>query len=136
MVHYWQWVKGELFKWKSNKVFNKFIRIKSYAYILVIRNITVTGVNANTKVAFKNFTPFKKYRTDINKFFIDESDFISIAMSMYHLIEYSDNYSDSSGSLWQFKRDEIDTNASVCNANSSLCISSSSLSISQVLLVM
>ena len=57
-------------------------------------------------------------------------------MSMYHLIEYSDNYSDSSGSLWQFKRDEMDTNASVCNANSSLCISSSSLSISQVLLVM
>ena len=57
-------------------------------------------------------------------------------MSMYHLIEYSDNYSDSSGSLWQFKRDEIDTNASVCNANSSLCISSSSLNISQVLLVM
>ena len=25
---------------------------------------------------------------------------------MYNLIEYSDNYSDRSGSLWQFKRDE------------------------------
>ena len=25
---------------------------------------------------------------------------------MYNLIEYSDNYSDTSGSLWQFKRDE------------------------------
>ena len=26
---------------------------------------------------------------------------------MYNLIEYSGNYSDTSGSLWQFKRDEI-----------------------------
>ena len=31
---------------------------------------------------------------------------INIAMSMYNLIEYSDNYSDISGSLWQFKGDE------------------------------
>ena len=29
-------------------------------------------------------------------------------MPMYNLIEYSDNYSDTSGSLWQFKRDEIE----------------------------
>ena len=27
-------------------------------------------------------------------------------MPMYNLIEYSNNYSDTSGSLWQFKRDE------------------------------
>ena len=33
---------------------------------------------------------------------------INIAMPMYNLIEYSDNYSDTSGSLWQFKRDEIE----------------------------
>ena len=32
---------------------------------------------------------------------------INIAMPMYNLIEYSDNYSDTSGSLQQFKRDEI-----------------------------
>ena len=34
-------------------------------------------------------------------------------MSMYNLIEYSDNYSDTSGSLWQNKRDEIINNADV-----------------------
>ena len=28
-------------------------------------------------------------------------------MPMYNLIEYSDNYSDTPGSLWQFKRDEL-----------------------------
>ena len=31
-------------------------------------------------------------------------------MPMYNLTEYSDNYSDTSGSLWQFKRDEIEGN--------------------------
>ena len=31
---------------------------------------------------------------------------INITMPMYNFIEYSDNYSDTSGSLWQFKRDE------------------------------
>ena len=34
-------------------------------------------------------------------------------MPMYNLIEYSDNYSDTLGSLWDFKRDEIDNNANV-----------------------
>ena len=34
-------------------------------------------------------------------------------MPMYNLIEYSDNYSDTSGSLWQFKRDEIDVDLTV-----------------------
>ena len=36
-------------------------------------------------------------------------------MHMYNLIEYSDNYSDTSGSLWDFKRDEIVNNADVTN---------------------
>ena len=36
-------------------------------------------------------------------------------MPMYNLIEYSDNYSDTSGSLWDFKRDEIVNNADVTN---------------------
>ena len=38
-------------------------------------------------------------------------------MPMYNLIEYSDNYSDTSGSLWNYKRDEIIDNADVNNDN-------------------
>ena len=83
----------------------------SDAYILVTGNINVVNGDNNTKVAFKNCAPFKKCRTEINETFIDEADFINIAMPMYNLIEYSDNYSDTSGSLWQFKSDEIATNA-------------------------
>ena len=80
----------------------------SDAYILVTGNITVAGGNPNTKVAFKNCAPFKECRTEINETFVDKTKHINIAMPMYNLIEYSDNYSDTSGSLWQLKRDEIE----------------------------
>ena len=40
-------------------------------------------------------------------------------MPMYNLIEYSDNYSDTSGSLWQFKRDEVPANKAVLAINNS-----------------
>ena len=89
----------------------------SDAYILVAGNITVTGGNASTKVAFKNCAPFNKCRTEINETFVDNAENTNIAMPMYNLIEYSDNYSDTSGSLWQFKRDEIINNADVTNDN-------------------
>ena len=89
----------------------------SDAYALVTGNITVIDSNANTKVAFKNCAPFRECSTDINENVIDEAEHINIAMPMYNLIEYSDNYSDTSGSLWQFKRDEIINNADVTNDN-------------------
>ena len=102
----------------------------SDAYILVTGNISVKRRNAAdtadialgaiTQVIFKNCPPFKKCRTEINETFVDETDFINITMPMYNLIEYSDNYSDTSGSLWQFKRDEIINNADVTNDNNAL----------------
>ena len=80
----------------------------SDAYILVTGNITVAGGDDNTKVAFENCAPFEKCRREINRTFVDDAQHINIEMPMYNLIEYSDNYFDTSGSLWQFKRDEIE----------------------------
>ena len=77
--------------------------------MLVTENITVAA-NNNTDVAFKNCAPFSTCTTKINDIFVDEANHIYIAMPMYNLIEYSDNYSDTSGSLWQFKRDEVPAN--------------------------
>ena len=51
-------------------------------------------------------------------------------MPMYNLIEYSDNYSDTSGSLWSFKRDEINN-----NDDGLIMIMLPHLNIKQVLLV-
>ena len=78
----------------------------SDAYILVTGNITAKVGDANTKVAFKNCAPFTKCITHINDEHVDGAENLDIIMPMYSLIEYSDNYSDTSGSLWQFKRDE------------------------------
>ena len=46
----------------------------------------------------------------INDVFVDKANHFYITMPMHNLIEYSDNYSDTSGSLWQFKRDEVPAN--------------------------
>ena len=92
----------------------------SDAYILVTGNITVTGGNNNTTVAFKNCATFNKCRTEINETFCDDADIINISMPIYNSIEYSDNYSDTSGSLWNFKKDEIeeDVDLTIDNASS------------------
>ena len=46
----------------------------SDAYILVTGNINITGGGNNTKVAFKDCVPFKKYRTEINETFVDDAE--------------------------------------------------------------
>ena len=73
-------------------------------------DIKVAAVAADTNVAFKNCAPFTKCVTHINDEHVKTAENLDIIMPMYNLIEYSDNYADSSGSLCQFKRDESPTN--------------------------
>ena len=62
--------------------------------------------NGDVEAAFKNCTSFRKCITHINDGHIDDANDLELTMPMYNLKEYSDNFSDNSGSLWQFKRDE------------------------------
>ena len=62
-------------------------------------NITATPNDPVTPVVFKNCAPFEKCRTKINVTFVDEARHINISMPMHNLIEYRDNYSDTSGTL-------------------------------------
>ena len=90
------------------------------AYILVNGRITITGAGydpaarqADEKdkgVTFKNCAPFTKYISRINNTDIDTAQDIDIVMPMYNLIEYSDNYSKTSGSLWQYYKDDPNDN--------------------------
>ena len=59
-------------------------------------------------VAFKNCAPFTNCISEINNTQVDNAKGIDIVMPMYNLIEYSDNYAKTSGSLWQYLRDEPD----------------------------
>ena len=73
-------------------------------------NSTATGGDANTKVGFKNCAPCTKCVTHTNDEHVDNTLNLDIVMPMYNLLEQSDNYSDTSGSLWHFKRDEQNMN--------------------------
>ena len=87
----------------------------SDAYILVKGNITVNNTagagaaanNANKKVIFKNCAPFIKCISKINNTQIDNAEYIDIVMPSYNLIEYNENYSKTSTSLWQYHEKNI-----------------------------
>ena len=88
----------------------------SDAYILVKGKIAIAeaGVDPvarqaderNKGVIFKNCAPFINCISEINNTQIGNAKDIDIVMPMYNLIEYSDNYAKTKGSLWQYFRDE------------------------------
>ena len=90
------------------------------AYILVKGTITITGVGdddaakrldeRNKGMIFKNCAPFTKCISTINNTDIDNAQDMDIVMSMFNLIEYSDNYSKTSGILWQYYKDDPNDN--------------------------
>ena len=87
----------------------------SDACILVKGTITITGAGADAAarqaderdkgVAFKNCAPFINCISENNNTKTDNAKDIDIVMPMYNLIEYSDHYAKTSGSLWQYFRD-------------------------------
>ena len=99
----------------------------SDAYIPVKGNISVNDTaaagadanNANKKVIFKNCASFTNCISKINNTQIDNAEYIDIVMPMYNLIEYSDNYSKTSGSLWQYCKEvpAVDNNGDIVDFN-------------------
>ena len=83
------------------------------AYILVTGNITVNNTaaegaatnNTDKKVIFKSYAPFTNCIIKINNTQIDNAEYTGIVIPMYNLIEYSDNYSKTFGSVWQYCED-------------------------------
>ena len=90
------------------------------AYILINGRITITGAEADAAarkaderdkgVIFKNCAPFVECISRINNTEISNAKDIDIVMPVYNLIEYSDNYSKTSGSLWQYYKDNPNDN--------------------------
>ena len=70
---------------------------------------------------FKNCAPFTNFISEINNTQVDNAKDIDIVMPVYDLIEYSDNYSKTSGSLWQYLEDipAVDNNNSIANFSQS-----------------
>ena len=82
------------------------------AYILVDGAIRAEALAppraaiANARLALKNCAPFTKCNLEINDEHLDTAENLDITMPMYNLIEYLDNYQNSSATLYQYKRDE------------------------------
>ena len=104
------------------------LRDYSDAYIVVKGRISVEGtVNANKrskKLTFKKNASFMSWISKINTIFRDSEEDLYIVMSMYNLLEYSANYSMTSGSSWNYYREEVNdaaveiiTNYRVSNNN-------------------
>ena len=94
------------------------------AYILVDGIIRATNAVNATRLALKNCVPFTKCNLEINDEHVHTAENLDIVMSMYNLIEYSDNYQDSSATLHQYKRDELPEADAVADltANNSDCL--------------
>ena len=97
------------------------LRDYSDAYIVVKGRITVEGTNnANTrnkKLTFKNNARFKLGISKINDSFVYNAEGLDIVMLMYNLLEYSDNYSMTSGNLWNYYRHKVNDAANEIVAN-------------------
>ena len=84
------------------------------AYIVLkgIIDFLAAAANKNDKaqknVLLKNNAPFRSCISKINSTLIDNTEDLDIVMRMHNLLEYSQNYSMTSGSLWNYYREEID----------------------------
>ena len=75
---------------------------------MIVPNTAAAGADANNtnkRLIFKTCAPFINCISQINKTQLDNAKDIDIEMPMYNVIEYSDNYSKTSGSLWQHYKD-------------------------------
>ena len=93
----------------------------SDAYIVVKKIITTTDSNNNTydkKLAFENNAPFVSCILKINNTLLNDAEDLDVVMTMYNLLKYSKNYSKTTGSFWNYYRDE--PNSSLGGADSNI----------------
>ena len=87
----------------------------SNVYIVVKGRIGARGTNdsnkRNEKVTFKNNPPFRSSISKISNTFADNAEDLDIIVPVCVLLEYSDNYSMTSGCLWDCYGDKLNDSA-------------------------
>ena len=105
----------------NTQIVKSFLCDYSDAYILVTGNIKVQNDNDATRVAIKNCHPFTRASLKLNNEQVDTADNLDLTMNLYNMLEYSDNYADTTASLYQYKRPEPrDNNGNVGNLGTAL----------------
>ena len=105
----------------DTEIVRPFLYDYSDAYILVTGNIKVENGNDATRVAIKNCHPFTRASFKLNNEQVDTADNLDLTMNLYNMLEYSDNYADTAGSLHQYKRPQPrDANGNAVNLATTL----------------
>ena len=99
----------------NTEIVKPFLCDYSDAYILVTGDIKVQGGNDNTRTAIKNCHPFPRASFKLNDEQADTAENLDLTMNLYNMLEYSDNYADTTASLHQYKRSESGNNAGALN---------------------
>ena len=68
-------------------------------------------IKRDKQLSLKNNVSFRSCISKINNTFIGNVEDLDFIMPIYNLFEYSDNCSMTSGSLWNYYRDEINDDA-------------------------
>ena len=93
-------------------------------------NATVTNNASDNafgdkKLAFKNNAPFINCISKINGVKNDNAEDLDVVMPMYNLLEYSKNYRKTTGSLWNYYRNEPSSTIGANNITHSILNSES-----------
>ena len=99
----------------------------SDAYIVVKGKIIVINPENDAydrQLAFKNNAPFTSCILKTNNILIDNAKDLDIVVPIYNLLQHSKNYRKTTGSLWNYYRDEPN-NGAVGNINYSIKYSKS-----------
>ena len=97
-----------------------YIKIKGTTTVPNTAGADAAVSNTNKKVIFRNCVQFTNCISKMNNTEVDNTQDIDFVMLMYNLIEYSDVCSKTSGSLWQYYRDEpaLDNNNNIIDFHS------------------
>ena len=95
-----------------------------------VANVTATNTANNNafgekKLVFKNNAPFINCISKINGVKIDNAEDLDVVMPMYKLLEYSKNYRKTTGSLWNYYRDQLSSTIGDSNITHSILNSES-----------
>ena len=95
-----------------------------------INNANITNTVSNNafgekKLVFKNNAPFINCISKVNGIKIDNAEDLDVVMPMYNLPEYSKNYKKTTGSLWDYYKDEANSGTDANNITHSILNSKS-----------
>ena len=99
-------VKGNIFVTKKTFTADDIDAPNNTAANVTATNTANNNAFGEKKLVFKNNAPFINCISKMNGIKIDNAEDLDVVMPMYNLLEYSKNYGKTTGSLWNYYRDE------------------------------